>query len=239
VKFLKRLRPRSGTDGGDKALRRPGGELRRRGLLAALGAPAAAILVFGVIYGSIARPLMGPGAAMLTSLLIFSGAVQFTIAALLSSGAGAGALVAGSVTLNFRNLLLGAVLRPRIETGSLQRAGLAWFLVDESTGLALASGTEAAKTLVTAGTAFYAAWQVGTVLGLLGASVEGVRSGAEAVFPVLFIGLAALSCPSRSLALRAGVAASLSAATAALWPGSRGLAAVAAAIAVSLPGGRQ
>jgi len=213
--------------------------MRQRSLVAAVAAPAAAIVVFGVIYGSVARPLMGSGATMLSSLLIFSGAVQFTIAALLSSGAGAGALVAGAVTLNLRNLLLGAVLRPRIESGRLRRAGLAWFLVDESAGLALASGTDAAKTLFTAGVAFYGAWQVGTVLGLLGATVEGVRSAAEAVFPVLFIGLAALSCSSRSLAVRALVAAGLTAGAAALWPGSRGLAAVAAAITVALPGSEE
>src|SRR5918999_3047766 len=110
--------------------------MSQRPPIAAIAAPAAAIFVFGVIYGSLARPLMGIGYTMLSSLFIFSGAVQFTIAALLSAGAGAGALVAGSVTLNLRNLLLGAVLRPRIDQGRLQRAGLAWFLVDESAGLA-------------------------------------------------------------------------------------------------------
>lgn len=98
-------------------------------------------------------------------------------------------------------------MRRRITAGSLRRAGLAWFLVDESAGLALASGAEAAKVLFTAGVAFYAAWQAGTMVGLLGASLEGVRSAAEAVFSVLFIGLAVLSCASRSIAIRAIVAA--------------------------------
>ena len=220
--------------------------LERRTILAATIAPATAIVVFGVIYGSLARPLIGAGAAMLTSLLIFSGAVQFTIAGLLSAGAGAGALVAGSVTLNFRNLLLGAVLRPRVERGPVQRAGLAWFLVDESAGLALASGTDAARTLFASGAIFYVAWQAGTMLGLLGASlgllgasVEGVRSAAGAVFPALFIGLAALSSSSRSMAVRAVLAAGLAAGAALVWPGGRGLVAVVAAIAVALPGGEE
>jgi predicted branched-subunit amino acid permease len=212
--------------------------MKRRTLLAAAAPPAAAIVVFGVIYGSLARPVMGAGAAMLSSLLIFSGAVQFTIAALLSAGAGAGALVAGSVTLNLRNLLLGAVLRPRVRRGVIERAGVAWFLTDESAGLAISSEDDAAKTLVLSGAAFYLAWQAGTALGLLGASVEGVRSAAEAVFPVLFIGLAALSCSSRSILVRAVVAAMLTAGAAVVWPAGRGVAAVVAAIAVALPGSK-
>lgn len=212
--------------------------MMRREVVAATAAPAAAILVFGAIYGSLAQPLMGAGFTLLTSLLIFSGAVQFTIAALISSGAGATAIVAGAATLNLRNLVLGAVLRPRVHGPALRRAGLAWFLVDESAGLALAARGDAAHTLLTSGIVFYGSWQIGTLLGLLGASVEGVRLAAGAVFPVLFIGLAALSSPSRSIAVRALGAAALTAGAALAWPGSRGLAAIVAAIAVSLPRGR-
>lgn len=212
-------------------------DLKQQRILATAVAPAAAIFVFGAIYGSLARPLMGAGSAMLGSLLIFSGAVQFTIAALLSSGAAAGALVAGSLTLNLRNLLLGAVLRPRIKAGRAQRAGIAWFLVDESAGLALASEDDPGRTLVISGALFYLSWQAGTILGLLGASVEIVRSAAEAVFPVLFIGLAALACTSRSIAVRAAVAAGLTAGAAVAWPQSKGVAALVAAVMVALPGG--
>jgi predicted branched-subunit amino acid permease len=211
--------------------------LRRRSILIAASPAAGAIVVFGVIYGSLARPLIGVAATILSSLLIFSGSVQFTIAALLSAGAGPASLVAGSVTLNVRNLVLGAVLRPRIELGPLRRAALGWFLTDEAAGLALASEEDATSILLISGATFYVAWQVGTILGLLGASVEGVRSIAEAVFPVLFIGLAALSCSSRSIAVRAVIAAGLTAGAGLLWPGIRGVAAVVAAIAVSLPGG--
>jgi predicted branched-subunit amino acid permease len=205
-------------------------------LIVAAAAPAAAIFVFGVIYGSLARPLMGAGATMLSSLFIFSGSVQFTLAGLLSAEAGVAALVGGAATLNLRNLALGAVMRPRIQRRPIERAGLAWFLTDEAVGLSLASGADAARILLLSGATFYLSWQAGTALGLLGASVEGVRSAAEAVFPVLFIGLAALSCPSRSIAVRAVVAAGVTSASLVLWPGTRGVAAVVAAIAVALPG---
>jgi predicted branched-subunit amino acid permease len=213
--------------------------MTRRGVIMAAAAPAAAIFVFGVIYGSLARPLMGAALTMLSSLLIFSGSVQFALAGLLTAEAGVAALVGGAITLNLRNLALGAVMRPRVQRGPIERAGLAWFLTDEAVGLSLAPEADAVETLLISGAAFYLSWQAGTALGLLGASVGGVRSAAEAVFPVLFIGLAALSCPSRSIAIRAVAAAGATAGTLALWPGSRGVVAVVAALAAALPGGRR
>lgn len=210
--------------------------MKGRGLLVAAAAPAAAIFVFGVIYGSLARPLMGASATMLSSLLIFSGSVQFTVVGLLAAGAGAAALIGGAATLNLRNVALGAVLRSRIDRPRGQRLGLAWFLTDEAVGLALVPGVDATRTLLVSGALFYVVWQLGTAVGLLGASVEAVRSAAEAVFPVLFIGLAALTCASLSVAVRALVAAVATAGALLLWPGTRGVAAVVAAIAVAIPG---
>lgn len=208
-----------------------------RQILVSAAAPALAITVFGVIYGSLARPLMGAGAVMLSSLLIFSGAVQFTIAALLAVGAGVGAVVVGAMTLNLRNFVLGAVLRPRMKGTRARRAGLAWFLLDESAGLALASPGDPTRTLLISGLLFYVAWQVGTVVGLLGATVEGVRSAAQAVFPALFVGLAAVTCSSRSILVRAIIAGVVAGIGAFVWPGGRAVVAVLAAIAISIPDG--
>lgn len=208
-------------------------------ILIASAAPAAAIFVFGVIYGSLAGPEIGPLTTMLSSLLIFSGAVQFTVIALVSGGAGAVTLVAGSAALNLRNLVLAAVVRPRIDAPPLKRGMIGWFLNDEATGLALTVDEDSSKVLVVAGTLFYSVWQAGTALGLAGASLESLRDAASAVFPVLFIALAAATRPSKSVILRA-VGAALAAGLASwLWPGSQGIAAVAAAVAVSIPGGGQ
>jgi predicted branched-subunit amino acid permease len=198
--------------------------------------PALAITVFGVIYGSLARGKLGASLTLVSSLLIFSGAVQFAVAALVVAGAEAGALVAAALVLNLRNLLLGAVLRPRLEGGPVRRALVAWFLTDESTGLALTGDVEAGRTLVTTGVMFYAAWQIGTLLGLAGASLASVVALAQATFPVLFIGLAALTCSTRGIAARALCAATLTIACIRLAPGLSAGAAIAAALAVSLPG---
>ena len=209
----------------------------RRVLLTALP-PAAAIAVFGVIYGSLMGPRIGTAATMATSLLIFSGSVQFTLAALLASGAGAGALIAGAASLNLRNLALGAVMRPRVDRSRLQRAWMGWFLTDEAVGLTLVSDGEAGRTLVVSGGIFYVSWQVGTALGLAGASLDALGEAAGAVFPVLFIGLAAAACPSWSMALRAVMAALAAGAAAWLWPGSEGFVAVLVGLAVAIPGRR-
>jgi predicted branched-subunit amino acid permease len=197
--------------------------------------PALAIVVFGVIYGSLARPQLGFGPTLLSSLFIFSGTVQFAVAALLTAGAGTGSLVIGALVLNLRNLLLGAVLRPRVEGGPLRRAVLAWFLTDESTGLALTGEGEAGRTLLVTGAMFYLAWQAGTILGSVGASFEGVVALARATFPVLFIGLAALACPTRAIALRAVAAAAVTSAIIVAAPDSSAVAAIGAAVIVSLP----
>ena len=210
--------------------------MTNRRILIVAAPPAAAILVFGTIYGSLARPLIGAGATIASSLFIFSGAVQFTIAALLLAGSGVTALIAGSLTLNLRNLLLGAVARPRIHRSALQRALLAWFLTDEATGLALASDEDAGHTLLVSGAVFYISWQVGTVIGLLGTSLEGVGDAATAVFPVLFVGLSALSCTSMSTAARAVIAAAATAVATATVPDAGAVAAVVAAVAAAIPG---
>ncbi|MDQ3619870.1 MAG: AzlC family ABC transporter permease [Actinomycetota bacterium] len=72
--------------------------------------------MFGVIYGSLIGPEIGATATMVSSLVIFSGSVQFTLAGY-SPRVRVGALIAGAATLNLRNLVLGAVMRPRIAGG--------------------------------------------------------------------------------------------------------------------------
>jgi predicted branched-subunit amino acid permease len=208
-----------------------------RGTFVAALPAAAAIAVFGIIYGSLAEPELGATKTVVSSILIFSGSVQFTLAALLATGAGTAAIVLGAATLNLRNVVLGAMLRPRVREGPLRRAGIAWFLTDEAAGLAVATRGNASMILIVAGAMFYVAWQLGTVLGVLGASVDSLREAAAAVFPVLFVGLAAVTCTSRSNAVRALIAGIAAGFASWLWPGSQGVAAVVAAIAVSIPGG--
>lgn len=196
---------------------------------------ALAIGVFGTIFGAAATSLMGPGLTIASSLIVFSGALQFAMVGLLLTGGSTSALLATAVMLNLRHLLLGAALRARISGPVLKRAGLGWFLIDESVALTLAAQERPAMTLVASGILFYGAWFVGTVVGTLGASLPQFGSVAAAIFPVLFVGLSSISADRRDLQVRALAAACISAVLIVIWPASRSFVPVLAVLLVIIP----
>jgi predicted branched-subunit amino acid permease len=211
---------------------------------------AAAIAVFGTLYGASARAVLGVPLTLVSSLIVFSGALQFALVALLSAGATALPLLLTAVALNLRHLVLGAVLRPRTGGSRLRRAALAFFLVDETFGFAIAAGHAAERaggavgpsterTLLVSGALCYLAWQVGTLVGVLGAGLAVVESLARAIFPVLFIGLASLAVTQPTHAVRALAAAALTAALVLALPDLRMLAPVVAGVVAALPGARR
>jgi predicted branched-subunit amino acid permease len=208
---------------------------------------AAAIAVFGTLYGAAARPLLGVPLTMAASLAIFSGALQFALLGLLAAGAPPLALLLTAGTLNLRHLVLGAVLRARLGHSRRRRALLAFFLLDESFGFAIAAGDAAARdgravgpiterTLLISGVSCYLAWLAGTLVGVLGAGLAAVENLAGAIFPVLFIGLTSLAAPTRAHVARALGAAAVTAVLALAVPDLRGLAPVVAGVAVALVG---
>jgi predicted branched-subunit amino acid permease len=209
-----------------------------RGILITSLPAAGAIAVFGTLYGAAAQRLLGTPLTIASSIFVFSGALQFALVGLLAAGAGAPALLLTAGTLNLRHIVMGAVLRPRIGGSRLRRAGLAFTLLDETFGFAVAAPEEAGaeRTLFVSGIFCYLAWQAGTVLGVLGAGLSGVERLADAVFPVLFIGLAALAATTGTLVVRAFAAAALTAAVAFFLPDFRSVAPVIAGALVALPG---
>lgn len=194
-----------------------------------------AIAVYGVVFGVVAAPAWGPWTAILGSALISSGSVQFTAAELAAQGGSAGAIVASAAILNTRNVVLGAVLRSRMRARLLRRAGVAFFMDDESFGLAVASARSTAKVVLGAGAIFFVAWVGGTALGAFaGAGPVRLTDAASAMFPVLFVGMAAISVEDR-----AGVFRTLAAGIGALalvyaFPSVRDFVPVAAALTVAL-----
>jgi predicted branched-subunit amino acid permease len=208
-----------------------------RTLLAA--APLAlAIAIFGVVFGAASSAEFGPLPTIVMSLLVFSGVVQFAVVALLAGGAGVGAVLVTVLALNARNLVLGAAIRPQLATSRLRRAVLGWFLLDESFGLAITTGRRAAWVLAVSGALCYVAWQVGTLLGVAGAQVLSLENFATAVFPVLFVGLAAITAGDEDAVVRAVAAAALVLVVSMLVPTLRPFLPIAAALLVAIPGGR-
>ena len=167
-------------------------DARARSSVTAFLPVALAIAVFGTLYGAAARPLLGQWTTLLSSVLIFSGTVQFTMVGLLTAGSGPLAVLWAVVVVNVRNLALGGAVRPLLRATLFRRLVTSWFLIDETVGLALASPASPDRTLLRSGLLAYAAWVAGTAIGVAGGAVLGLEALAEAVFPVLFIGLAAL-----------------------------------------------
>jgi predicted branched-subunit amino acid permease len=205
----------------------------RTGIVVASLPIAAAIGVFGLVYGAAARPLLGPELTVISSVLVFSGAAQFTMVALLAAGATPAGVLAGVATLALRHLPLGAVLHGRLTAERRRRALLSWFLIDETTGLALTRDEPVEATLATSGTLAHLAWIAGTAGGVAGASVASVEPLADALFPVLFVGLAALTATTRSDAGRALLAGAVALGLLLAWPGAGALGAIGVAITVA------
>jgi predicted branched-subunit amino acid permease len=171
----------------------------------------AAIAVFGVIYGATASTVISPGMTVASSLLLFSGAAQFTMVGLVDAGATPAAFLLAVTVLGLRHLALAAVVLPRLSVDRPRRALLALTLLDETTGLAVASERSAARTMAVVGAAAYTAWVGGTVAGVLGANLVAAAPLASVVFVILFVGLSALTCRSPADAGRAVAAAAITA----------------------------
>lgn len=207
-----------------------------RGMILAVLPAAFGIAVFGVVYGALAGTRLGGPMTIAASLLVFSGTVQFSLVGLADAGASAGAVLATVAALNARNLVLGAVLRPYLHVGRGRRALLAYFLVDETVGLSVAARRDAGRTLLVSGLVCGTAWLGGTVVGVAGGRLPALQPLAEAIFPVLFVALAAITSETLGNAGRAAVGAALTGLLITAVPGLAGLAPVIAAIVVAVPG---
>ncbi|MBB2923276.1 AzlC family ABC transporter permease [Cellulomonas cellasea] len=203
----------------------------RAGLLLDALPVAAAIGVFGVIYGASAAPVLGHGATVASSVLLFSGAAQFTMVALAQAGASPEGVLLAVAALGLRHVPLAAVVLPRLPAGRGRRGLLALVLLDETVGLAVARPRPAARTMVVVGLGAYVAWVAGTAAGVLGADLLGAAEVAGVVFVILFVGLSALTCRSHADARRAAGAAVLTGAAAVAVPAAGAFVAVLVAVA--------
>lgn len=201
--------------------------------LAAAIPVATAIGIFGIVYGAAAGPLLGPAVTVLSSLIMFSGAAQFTMVALVAAGGGPAAIVGAVAALALRHLPLGVILQPRLTASRPRRAAVSLFLTDETTGLALTTDDRPERTIAICGGLAYAAWVAGTVIGLGGGTLASAEPLAAALFPVLFVGLAALMARTRMAAARAMVAGAAALALLLVWPAAGTIGAIAVAAVVT------
>jgi 4-azaleucine resistance transporter AzlC len=216
------------------------------GYLAGVRAGLPFALVAGVVaitFGVLARSLgWGVLAPIVFSLITFSASAQFAVAAVLGAGGGVFAAIVAAVLLNARFLPMGVAVAPFLKGGPLRRALEGQAIVDPSWALANRGGGRFDREFMIGATIpQFAAWIVGTVVGVLADDVVGdvERLGLDVIFPAFFLAL--LVVELRSGGKRAIAAAAIAAALAAALvpfapPGVPVLAACVAALLLGLRG---
>lgn len=150
------------------------------------------MFAISVSFGVLARPLMGPVAPIVMSIVVFSGAAQFGALAVLLAGGSTAAAIAAGVLLNARYLAMGLALAPSLKGRAPSRAAFAMSTVDASWAAASkGDGTFDPWYMVGVSTPQYAGWVLGTVVGVLLGSHLGDPNalGLDALFPAFFIAL--------------------------------------------------
>ena len=129
------------------------------------------------------------------SLLMFTGASQFALIGVLGAG-GAWVAAAGSaILLGTRNALYGLRMAPLLDLSGGRRVAGSHLVIDESTAMGIAheEGGHGALGFFATGLSVFLFWNLGTVLGALGARVipSPESLGLDAAVPAAFIALLA------------------------------------------------
>ena len=188
---------------------------------------------FGVLARSLGRGVLAP---IVFSVIIFSASALFAVAAVLGAGGGVFAAIAGAVLLNARFLPMGVAVAPFLKGGPLRRALEGQAIVDTSWALASRGGGCFDREFMIGATGpQFAAWIVGTVVGVLADNIVGdvERLGLDVIFPAFFLALLVVELRSggkRAIAAAAIAAALVAALVPFAPPGVPVLAACAAAL---------
>ena len=210
----------------------------RRSMTLAL--PLAAVVgVFGISFGVLAAGTSGFGAlaALAMSATTFAGSAQFAAITVLSAGGQLLPAVVAAVLLNLRYLPIGISVAPSLRGGWLQRFLQAQLVVDESWAVsARAGGRFDARVLVVVGLTLYAAWLIGTGLGVVTGAALGDpnRLGLDGAFPALFLALLAPQLRNRRADAAALVGAAIAVVLVPVAPAGVPIIAAAAAALIGL-----
>src|SRR3712207_6345153 len=166
------------------------------GYLAGIRAGLPFALLAGVVaisFGALARSLgWGILAPIMFSVITFSVAAQFAVAAVLGAGGGVFAAIAAAVLLNSRFLPMGMSVAPFLEGGPLRRALEGQTILTPSWALASRGGGRFDREFMIGATLpQYVAWTAGTVVGVLADFGVGdvERLGLDVIFPAFFLAL--------------------------------------------------
>ena len=153
-----------------------------------------AVGISGVAFGAAAVSSgMTVWQACALSVLAFTGASQFALASIVTSGGSLLAGTAGAILLGSRNTLYGLRLAEVLQPRGLMRAPTALGVIDETTAITLAQPNPAAarKAFTATFWCLYLTWNLATLGGALGAGRIGSPQafGLDVVGPASFLAL--------------------------------------------------
>ena len=150
-----------------------------------------AVGVFSVLFGvgAVAAGASVPQTCAM-SLLVFTGASQFSAIAVVAGGGTLGSALGGALILAARNGVFGLTMSRRL-TGRLgTRLLAAQLTIDESTAMSTAQEDpelQRAAFWIT-GVSIYVFWNLGTLVGALaGNAIDPRRFGLDAAIPAAFV----------------------------------------------------
>ncbi|MFV0309192.1 MAG: AzlC family ABC transporter permease [Desertimonas sp.] len=199
-----------------------------------------AVGVFGIAFGVGVISAGGTVVqACAMSVLVFTGASQFSAVSVIAAGGTTGAALGGALVLAARNAVYGLSMS-RVLVGSFgTRLAAAQLVIDESTAMAMAQPTLAGRRRAfwTTGVAVFVCWNVGTLLGaVLGTAVDPQAWGLDAAFPAGFVAMVAPHLRTRRGLLAGLLGAAICLVLVPITPIGVPILAASAAIILGLPG---
>lgn len=199
----------------------------------------AAVGVFGVAFGVGAVSAGGTVLqACAMSLLVFTGASQFSAVSVVAAGGSTGAALGSALLLAARNGIYGLAMS-RVIGGSLAtRLVAAQLTIDETTAMSLAQRDVRARRLAfwITGVSVYVCWNLGTLVGALaGSAIDPADYGLDAAFPAGFVAMVVPHLRRRLGLLAAALGAGICLVLIPLTPIGVPILGAAAAVLLGLP----
>ena len=126
------------------------------------------------------------------SLLVFTGASQFSAVSVVGAGGSIGSALGGALLLAARNGVYGLAMSRRLDGGLGRKLLAAQLTIDETTAMAVAQPNRRAQQVAfwVTGVALYVCWNLGTLIGALtGSAIDPKTYGLDAAFPAGFIAM--------------------------------------------------
>lgn len=135
---------------------------------------AIAVIPWALLTGALAvQAGFSPAQAMFMSLFVFAGAAQLSAITLTTTGAATGAILGSTFVISARHLLYSVVFREHVINLPLRwRIAIAFVLTDEMFAVSQThtqrTGQFSALYALVSGFTFHFAWNVGTLIGIIG-----------------------------------------------------------------------